>query len=65
MKDEEYEVRYFFHGELACPNPTEYYKATRSYEDMRREYDLLNCDKITDEDIIEAMLKLGAKYVWI
>lgn len=67
MSDEkkEYEVRYYFHGELVCPNPTEYYRYTRTYKQMRQEYDLLNCDKITDEDILEAILKLGVYNVRI
>lgn len=60
MSDEkEYKLRYYFHGELACPNPREHYKYTRTYEQLRAEYDLLNCDKITNEDILEAYSKLA------
>ncbi len=35
---------------LVLPNPREHYKNTRSYEDIRFEYDLLNGDKITEQD---------------
>lgn len=50
--DNQYEVRTLMFGGLACPNPREYYKNTRSYDDMRREYNLLNCGIITDEQIL-------------
>jgi hypothetical protein len=40
---------YLYQG-LVCPNPTEYYKRTRSYADMRAEYDLLNCHKLTEQE---------------
>lgn len=60
MSDEkkDYEIRYYFHRELLCPNPREHYKNTRTYEQMRQEYELLTCTEITEEDILELYLKL-------
>lgn len=60
MSDEkEYELRYYFHGELACPNPREYCKYTRTYEQLRAEYELLNCHKLTKEEELDLILKLN------
>lgn len=36
------EVRTYLQHGLMCPNPREYYRMTRSYEDMRLEHDLLH-----------------------
>lgn len=66
------EVRMYWHGELACPNPREYHRHTRSFDDMRLEYDLLNCHKITDEDLdpisvsnIKGTSMIGLLSAWI
>ena len=45
----EYTV-YLYQG-LVCPNPTQTYLNTRSYQDLKDEYELLNCYKITQEDL--------------
>lgn len=50
----EMEVRIYFNAEMVLPNPTEYYKNTRSYADMRAEYDLLHCNEVTAEDCLIA-----------
>lgn len=41
---------------LVCPNPTEYYRMTRSYDQMKAEYDLLRCNEVTDEDVMKVAL---------
>ena len=40
------EVRLAYYSGLVCPNPAEYYKNTRSYADMRTEYELLHSYEI-------------------
>lgn len=57
MKDE-LEVRVYWHCELMCPNPVEYYQMTRSYESLRFEHDLLHCDEFSDEQIMLLASKL-------
>jgi hypothetical protein len=54
------EITYTLYGELVCPNPTEYYRMTRPYADMRAEYELLTCNTITDEDMLLLDSKLKA-----
>lgn len=44
----QYESRAYFHGELTCPNPREYYRMTRSYGDMKREWEMSNLDRGED-----------------
>ncbi len=50
MKEEDKEVRVWWQGGLVCPNPREYTKMTRAYEDMRAEYNLLHCGEYTEEE---------------
>lgn len=45
------EVRIFWQGELVMPNPTEYCKNTRSYEDMRLEHELLHGHELSQEEL--------------
>lgn len=47
----DYEVRAYVQCGLAMPNPNEYYRMTRSYEQMKAEYELLQMAKFTEEDI--------------
>lgn len=54
--DSQYEIRAYYHGELMCPNPREKYLMTRSYEQMRAEYDLLHCNEVTEEDIMKVYM---------
>lgn len=60
MSDEkkDYEIRYYLHGELLCPNPIKTYKNTRTYEQMRQEYELQTCTEFTEEEILDLYLKL-------
>ena len=55
------EVRDFFQHGLMRPNPRQYYQMTRSYESLRQEYNLLNCDKVSDEDLINIMKLMKTK----
>lgn len=57
----ELEVTCGFYGELVCTNPLESYRMTRSYEDMRREYDLLNLGKYTEEDVLFVLRSQGTQ----
>lgn len=57
MSDDNLEIRVVYYFGLMIPNPSEFYRNTRSYEDMRMEYDLLNCAKITDEELEMYSLK--------
>lgn len=59
MSEPEYEVRFFYSLEPLIKNPAEYYRHTRSYEEMREEYEFLNCGKITIEDIGEALIEIA------
>lgn len=56
--DSDLEIRLVYYGELVCPNPREYYKNTRSYDDMRSEYDLLTCYKLTEDEVNDLELRL-------
>lgn len=47
------EITVYWHGELLCLNPREHYMNTRSYDDMKREYDLLHANEISEEDIMK------------
>lgn len=55
----DWEIRHGYIGELACPNPRERYMMTRTYEDMRKEYDLLHCGEITEEDMMRIELQMA------
>ncbi len=46
------EVRVYWQGELMCPNPVEHYKNTRTYEQMRFEYDLLHAGELDEIDLM-------------
>ncbi len=53
------EIRVVYYGQLIIPNPQEHYKNTRSYEQMRFEYELRNAGKITEEDALDLAIKLN------
>lgn len=55
------EIRHYQESGLICPNPSQYYKMIKSYKDMKMEYDLLNCYKYTDEEILLLTSKLIQK----
>lgn len=46
------------YGELLVPKPRQTYLHTRSYADMRAEYDLLTCCEVTDEDVMKVALSM-------
>lgn len=52
------EISSLWYGTLICPNPREHYKNTRSFEQMRLEYDLTHCHEITEEDVELIALRL-------
>jgi hypothetical protein len=55
--DGDKEIRFTMCRGLVCPNPAEYARMTRSYEQMRAEYDLLHCLEVTEEDILNSILR--------
>jgi len=56
-----YEYTHFMYHGLACPNPREYTRMTQSYEDMRREYDLLHPGEYSDLDMMRIMAEMGTE----
>lgn len=59
MSDDKFENRIVYYDGLVIPNPREYTKNTRSFEDMRLEYDLLHGHEFTEEDL---RLVMNASY---
>lgn len=59
-----FEYRTYTYQGLVCPNPIEYYKMTRSYNDLRAEYDLLNCYKLDETDLMHLKLKIAKVSVY-
>lgn len=53
------EYRTFIYGGLMCPNPTEHYKHTQTYEQMRQEYEFLTCNQVTEEDVLKVALAIA------
>ncbi len=47
-----FEYRSYVEQGLVCPNPRERYLRTRSYADLKAEYDLLNCHKLDETDLM-------------
>lgn len=54
---DKYEYRYYWHGELMCPNPFDYYQMTRSYESMRQEWNMTHPEESRENQI--AMFQLA------
>ncbi len=53
------EVRTFVYAGLMCPNPTEYYRMTRTYEQMKAEHNLLTCNEVTKEDVMKVAVAMA------
>lgn len=52
-KKDDLEVRFYYHGELLCPNPMKTYQMTRSYESLKAEYDLLHAGELDEFDLLK------------
>lgn len=57
--DGDKEVRVMYYMGLWCPNPREYYRNTRSFEQMKQEYDLLTCHQVKEEDVLKVALAVA------
>lgn len=57
--DGDKEVRVMYYMGLSCPNPRDYYKNTRSFEQMKQEYDLLTCHQVKEEDVLKVALAVA------
>ena len=59
-EDGKYEVRVGYTAELMCPNPREAYMRSRTYEQMRAEYDLLHIGEVTEEDLMRVAANMSS-----